>query len=204
MKVPSNHWESVAARDIAELCGRALAFPEGPSALLLPFLNGRFLVDLDRRAISREGESGWEAVRNPLFELLCLVYLVHAGPGRLRGETVGVKQLKDAHFFTGPHALRTVPVLKRYGNDLDGFRRAAGKLGGEALDQADAAYRFRSFPKIPLYYLLWEGDEEFRARASILFDRSIEEHLPADAIWGLVKLFTEILVRGDPLAVPGS
>jgi hypothetical protein len=52
------------------------------------------------------------------------------------------------------------------------------------------------FPKIPLYYLLWQGDEEFEPRLSILFDRSIEEHLPADAVWGLVKLFTDILVRG--------
>jgi hypothetical protein len=41
------------------------------------------------------------------------------------------------------------------------------------------------------------GDEEFDARVSILWDRSIEEHLPADAVWGLVKLFTDILVRGD-------
>jgi hypothetical protein len=196
LKVPSNHWESVVARDIAEVCGHAKAIRQGHSEILLPFLNGRFLVDLERRSISRELKTGWERVRNPLFELVCLVYLSGAGLGRLRGEMVGAKQLKDAHFFTGPHALRKEPVLARYGRDLDGFTRAAGDLGGEALDLADAAFRFMAFPKIPLYYLLWQGDEEFEPRLSILFDRSIEEHLPADAVWGLVKLFTDILVRG--------
>jgi hypothetical protein len=59
---------------------------------------------------------------------------------------------------------------------------------------ADVAYRFAAFPKVPLYYLLWVGDAEFPPRLSILFDRSIDKHLAADAIWGLVNLMSEILL----------
>ena len=89
------------------------------------------------------------------------------------------------------------PLLKRYGNDLDGFGKAAESIGGKALDMADVAYAFQAFPKVPLYYLFWEGDEEFRPRLSILFDRSIERHLAADIIWGLVYLVSDILLRGN-------
>ncbi len=62
------------------------------------------------------------------------------------------------------------------------------------MDLADAAYRLTPLPKIPLYYLLWEGDEEFKPNLSILFDRSIERHLSADAIWGLVILVSDALL----------
>ena len=107
---------------------------------------------------------------------------------------------QTTHFFTGFHELKTRPLLKRYGNDLRGFKKAAERLGGEVLDLADAAYMFLAFPRVPLYYLFWEGDQEFEARLSILFDRSIERHLAADAIWGLVQLISDILLIGGNLA----
>jgi hypothetical protein len=69
-------------------------------------------------------------------------------------------------------------------------------MGGEPIDMADVAYKLSPLPKIPLYYLLWEGDEEFQPHLSILFDRSIESHLSADAIWGLVNLVSIRLLMG--------
>jgi hypothetical protein len=110
---------------------------------------------------------------------------------------VGVEGLKDAQFFHGPHELRVQPLLERYANDLEGFMTAASGLGGESLELADGAYRVWALPKIPIYYLFWEGDEEFEPRLSILFDRSIESHLSADAIWGLVNIVSHILVAGS-------
>jgi hypothetical protein len=107
---------------------------------------------------------------------------------------VSVKELKSAHFFTGPHALKIKPLLDCYGNNLDRFSEAAERARGEVLDLADIAYRFQAFPRVPLYYLLWKGDEEFKPRLSILFDRSIEHHLAADAIWGLVNLVSDVLL----------
>jgi len=40
--------------------------------------------------------------------------------------------------------------------------------------------------------VLWGADEEFPARLSCLFDASIEQHLPLDAIYGMV---TDICCR---------
>ena len=62
---------------------------------------------------------------------------------------------------------------------------------------ADSAWRLKPFPRIHLYYLLWEGDDEFPPRLSVLFDRSIENVLAADAIWGLVTRVSTALVKGD-------
>jgi hypothetical protein len=64
------------------------------------------------------------------------------------------------------------------------------------MDMADAAYRLLPFPRIPVYYLFWNGDDEFDPRISVLFDRSIEELFSADAIWGLVSRVSTALLRG--------
>ena len=86
-------------------------------------------------------------------------------------------------------------VVKKYGYDVKGFKAAAEKLGGAPMDMADASYRFSPFPKIPMYYLLWEGDDEFGPNLSVLFDRSIESHLNADGIWGIVGLISDLLAN---------
>jgi hypothetical protein len=108
---------------------------------------------------------------------------------------VSAKELKTGHFFRGPHDLKTEPILDRYGNDLEAFKKAAENAGGVELGLADAAYRFMAFPRIPLHYLFWKGDEEFDPRLSVLFDRSIEYHLPADMIWGLVTLVSDAILE---------
>jgi hypothetical protein len=88
-------------------------------------------------------------------------------------------------------------LLERFGRNLSGFTAAAESLGGTSLELADAAFMFLPLPKIPVYYLLWEADEEFEANMTVLFDRSIERHLTADAIWGVVQLVSDMLVMSS-------
>ena len=74
-------------------------------------------------------------------------------------------------------------------------------LKGEPWNMADVAYQLRPFPRIPLYYLLWEGDEEFKPRMTVLFDQSIENVLAADAIWALVNRVSIALLE-EPKITP--
>jgi hypothetical protein len=64
---------------------------------------------------------------------------------------------------------------------------------------ADEAGRLLPFPRIPLYFLMWFADEEFPARLRVLFDRSIERFLPADAIWALVNRVARALADDEAL-----
>ncbi len=194
LKVPVQYWEELRKGDMEEICGNATARNYPPMGLLLPFLKEYLLVDTENRCLCGQSHGQWERMENPLLELVCLVYLLNAGPQTLSQEMVSVKELKSGHFFTGPHELKIQPLLDCYGNDLERFKEAAEGARGEFLDLADAAYMFQAFPKVPLYYLLWKGDEEFEPRLSVLFDRSIEHHLAADAIWGLVNLVSDVLL----------
>jgi hypothetical protein len=161
----------------------------------LSVLGREILVDREEASLKSRKTGSWENVEDPLLELLILVYLLSAGPESLKNEMISVQELKTAHFFQGPHELRLGHLLTHYGSDPGGFKEAAESLGGEALNLADVSYSIPALPKVPLYYLLWEGDEEFEPRVSVLFDRSVEKHLSADAIWGLVNLVSEALVK---------
>jgi hypothetical protein len=53
-----------------------------------------------------------------------LVYFLQVGPEPLSEEMVSVQELQDAHFFQGPHELKGRPLLQRFGNNVDGSKRA--------------------------------------------------------------------------------
>ena len=196
IEVPYEYWEHLRNLDMAELCERSLVVPHPPEGVLIRHLNDDLLVDMNNACLWRVDQGEREKIKHALLELVVLVYLLNATFDVIRREMIGVNDLKDAHFFQGPHVLKIAPLVERYGNDLEGFKVAAKHLGGEPLDLADSAYKFSPLPKVPLYYLVWEGDEEFQPRLSILFDRSIEKHLSADAIWGLVNLVSGRLLKG--------
>ena len=195
VKVPPHYWEDLAKRDLEKISldGEGRVFT--PDGVIVPFLGRDVLADLKDRCLKSLRAEQWERIEYPLLELIFLVYLLNVGPEPLRNEMISKNELKEAHFFQGPHELRIAPLLERYGRDPSAFSKAAEFLGGRKLDLADMAFTIHPFPKVPLHYLLWEGDEEFEPRVSVLFDRSVEKHLSADAIWGIVTLATDALLR---------
>ena len=50
-------------------------------------------------------------------------------------------------------------------------------------------------PRIPLTFVIWAADEEFPARASILFDETTGSHLLLDALLAAVNLAVDALVK---------
>lgn len=198
--VPAQYWADLKTKNLKRLCSQLHAVEFPPNGLILSILGREILVDRAETCLKSRNAGSWKKIDHPLLELLVLVYLLKAGPDSIKNEMIGVQELKDSHFFQGPHEFRLEPVLARYGFDPNGFKDAAEFLGGRHINLADIAYEIPALPKVPLYYLFWEGDEEFKPRISVLFDRSVETHLSADAIWGLVNLVSDALLKAptDP------
>ncbi len=199
VKVPPSYWENLSRRNLEELCRNALVKLHVPEGLLVRFLGRNIMVDFQEKCLKRAGHGKWERIEYPLMEILFLIYLLNIGPDPLENEIISAKELKSSHFFQGPHALEIEPLIERFGYEPDAFARAAESLGGERENLGDLGYRVPVFPKVPVYYALWQGDEEFEPRFSIFFDRSIEKHLSADAIWGLAKLASDALLKAPDL-----
>ncbi len=195
--VPPEYWIKLKNRDLNTLCDLTLAGPHSSGGLLFHFLQEDLLVDIEDRCLKLFNNDVWEKTDDPLLEMITLLYLNNVNSFHpLSKDIVSAKDLKEAHFFKGAHELKTDPLLERYGNDLEGFEEAAKYLEGKAIDMADAAYLLLPFPRVPLYYLFWKGDEEFEPRISILFDRSIENYFPVAGIWALVNWVSFALLKG--------
>ena len=195
--VAAKYWNQLQQKNINMLCNLTLSSPFSSHQIIFHFLREDVMVDFEERCLKRWEDIGWVKSDDPFLELVTVVYLINVQEiypiGR---DIVGVKDLKEGHFFQGPHELKIDSIVKRYGRDLNSFRRTAEYLEGEAQNMADVAYKFLPFPRIPLYFLLWKGDDEFEPRMTVLFDRSIEKVFAADAIWALVNRVSTALVGG--------
>jgi hypothetical protein len=197
VEVPSEYWDRLAAADPKEVSRRTLARAvEG--GYDLPFLEQPLFVDPNTRRLLDGDRKPARRLQRPLLVLVVLVYLLFAVEAEEAGEPVSARDLPAGHFFRGPHALPTDRIVGRFGADGASFLAAGQALGGVPLDLAEAAVRLTPLPRIPLFLLFWEADEEFPAEASVLFDRSISRHLSPDAIWGLVNLVVDLLVSEPP------
>jgi hypothetical protein len=195
--VAREYWDRLQDQDLGVLGHRTGFAALAAGLLVFRFLNADMRVDVPQGCLQRFMDGRWQPAEDRLLELATVLYLINVQDVYPLGrDIVAPKDLKEGQFFQGPHELKIAPLLERYGKDAAGFREAAERLEGEAVEMADAAFRLKPFPRVHLYYLLWEGDDEFPPRLSVLFDRSIEKVLAADAIWGLVTRVSTALLRG--------
>lgn len=128
-----------------------------------------------------------------VIKLLAVLYMANARATPLANQWVPYRELKDGLFYTKSFS-DTVEerVCRRFGNDLEALREACEKLGGREVDQGDLGMVVNTFPRLPLLFIIWRGDEEFEANARILFDASATSYLNA---FELRMLCGEVLNR---------
>jgi hypothetical protein len=181
-------WESLAQADPKDVCQRSRAqFDKATGSYLLNFLQERYRIEPSSRAI--EPVAGPIPAGGPSIDLhiILITYLLSAREIPLADRLVAVGSLKGGKcFFEGPHSFPLDPLIEQYGRNVEGFLDKGLFLGGLQEGYGDVSVRFPAFPHVPVVMVLWRGDEEFLPRLSVLFDASIDQHLPLDVIYGLV------------------
>ena len=66
-------------------------------------------------------------------------------------------------------------LIKEFGYSSDIFSMLALGLGGTEYKFGDASAIFNIFPRVPICVVIWEGDDEISANATVLFDNSIQK-----------------------------
>jgi hypothetical protein len=147
----------------------------GAGELVLPVLGGEVSVRFPEVAVEAPGSLGSFSIK-----LLSLLYLATTDGTPPSGEWVAYRDLPGGRFYE-PVVRRSVdePLLEAYGSDPEGFLKACALWGGEPAPFGDAACSFALFPKVLVTFIVWRGDEEFGARAAVLFDSNSTRHLSA-------------------------
>ncbi len=86
-------------------------------------------------------------------------------------------------------------LIRRLDGDAAAFHHAAGELGGEPLSLGDVSFSFRALPHLALAVVWWNGDGEFPAEATVLFDQSGSRALPIDGMAAMGRILCSELVR---------
>lgn len=181
-------WERLLKLDTADVCRRSGAKFDGASgSYSIHYLQERYRISPGSRTI--EFASGPRSPEDLSIDLkvILITYLLNAKEISLADKLVAGSSLTGGkNFFRGSHQFPLDPLMARYGRDAEGFLDRGLSLGAFQERYGDVGLRFVAFPRVPVIMVLWQADEEFPARLSVLFDASIEQHLPLDAIYGLV------------------
>jgi hypothetical protein len=128
--------------------------------------------------------------------ILLLHYLLRADGTPLTGEWAGYKDIPGGLLYASVFARRvTDPLVRKFGKSAKEFREIGVALGGTMGDTGDASFLIQAFPRLPMRYVLWEGDEEFSPSVQVLFDASVDHYLSLEDIVVLGQMATGRLIH---------
>jgi hypothetical protein len=190
-------WEQLEKLDPHRTAKRAKCkYHKAPERYIIKFLNSEYVVNLGDRDISILEKEPRTRQAEFLEQLCLLAYLIHAKDLPLANKLVRAESFPGGQFFfRGLHSLPTDKLKATFGNQPENLYQAAKRFDVQRCDFGDASIRFNMLPCVPITIVIWAGDEQFDARASILFDQTAAEQLPLDALLVCVNLAVDALVK---------
>jgi len=168
-------------RDAATLAEAAEAEFSPEEGLVVPFLGAKYRVEIHPETDICMADSDREV---PLPDKILIAhYLLGAAGAKSTGKLITFREVQDGHFYFDAFQRRARdPFVNFFGNNGPLFVKCADVLRAAPIDSGDYAMEFSVFPHIRVQLVLWVGDDEFPADATILFDKSIQEILSAEDI----------------------
>ncbi len=115
---------------------------------------------------------------------MLLYHLRQADGTPMADRWIGYRELPGGNFYSQAFQGYSGDRLARlFGENPDEYLSAVQKLGGVRLTGLPGlAFAFLPLPRIRLATILYPGDEEFPARASVLFDASASHYMTTDGL----------------------
>jgi hypothetical protein len=191
-QLPPEAWDDLDARNPQEAAAATGAQWDG-EAFHLPLLGRDYLVLPRQRCL--QGKAHPDRPVSFQAALVMVHTLARALDVPPSGRMVTPQELPGGSmFFVGPHAIPTDLLCGHFGRNLDALTAQAKALGGHAISGADAAVTVPGLPRVPMFALIWDQDDEFPARAVVGVDSHAHHHLALDALWALSNVFAHHLV----------
>ena len=190
-------WQQLLDLDPADVARRADCEYEAETRrYLVTILNSTYIVSLDDRTVAPVEEPGRLAKLDFLTQLCLLTYLINARDLPLANRLANPETLPTGQFFfRGPHGLPTPQLEAAFQDCPDRLNRAAEALGGQPGEFGDASLTLFVLPRLPVTLIVWRGDDEFPARASILVDQTAGDQLPLDALHAALNLVVAAVIE---------
>ncbi len=190
-------WEQLLKLECQETAQRAMCqYLDNPERYIVTLLNTEYVVNLSDRKISSI-QPGTSPVPAEFLQQLCLLaYLINAQDLPLADKLVKAETFPGGEFFfRGLHSLPTTKLESAFGDCPEILLKIVERFDAKHCEFGDASIQLYVLPRLPLTIVIWRKDEEFDARASILFDQTAASQLPLDALGAAANLAIETLVK---------
>jgi len=190
-------WEQLDKLDRHRTAQRVKCqYMSDPERYVILLLNTEYVVNLSQREIFSLSPASSAVPAGFLEQLSILTYLINAQDLPLANKLVGAEALPGGQFFfRGLHSLPTRKLEEAFGDCPQNLYQLSAQFNAKRREFGDASIELDVLPRIPLTIVIWKCDEEFAARASILFDQTATAHLPLDALLAAVNLTVDALVK---------
>jgi hypothetical protein len=192
-------WEQLVGPEREEIARRAKCeYVRDEGRFLVRFLNAEYIVDLGSKEIVRKEASEGKVVAGYLEQLCVLAYLINAKDVAAANKLVKAETFPGGQFFfRGLHKLPTEKLAEVFGEQPERLYEAGEQFRARKREFGDASIEFEILPRVPVTIVVWVRDEEFGARASILFDQTAAEQMPLDALGVAADLAVKGLIKAD-------
>jgi hypothetical protein len=147
----------------------------------VPFLGTPYLIRGPAGEVSYKGDPCKEPA---LWEKILVLHYFSTSDGTpMAEEHISFKEVREAMLYLPNFEKRAVaPLLGRFGANPEQILGPARQLGGRKEDLGDFSVTIPVLPRVPITLVFWKKDEEFEARLTILFDRTVVRYLPTEDI----------------------
>lgn len=184
-RLPFEHYKELYSQlDPAEASKRCnVPYDEERKEFKLRMMNQDYLISFpDYKITVVNNDGSYHALTEyNASEILILRYLLEAKNTIPTGEKKAYRDMPwgEVYFkqFNGRCILR---LCYGFGNSISKFVEAMEKMGAEKIDMGDCAYKLEFLHNLFVYYILWEGDDEFPPSAQILFSDNFPDAFQAE------------------------
>ena len=178
--VPMEHYKAVFAAADPEALSERSRVPYADGLFSLTLL-GRPVTVSWPEMVSRFADDGAETASNTRILLARL--LLEGTLVESRGQMLAYTDMPWGNVYAQQFRGRCILRLAgTYGSSLPGFDAAAARVAGVLAESGDRSYDLPFLPRLTVRLILWEGDEEFRPTAQILFSDNFSSAFSAEDI----------------------
>jgi hypothetical protein len=191
-KVVDTSWERLLTQSAEGVVNRTLCIlGESSKTYILNFMGEDYLIKPEQKMI--ETQSG-EPFYN-LFKIgIMLHYMVQAKEKSLANKFIGFRELWGGNEYYYAFNNRVLkPLVDTFGDKPEQFIQAAEAIGSEKIEKGEYGFKIPGLPRVPIYVLLWTGDEEVEPSVNVLFDATANQHMETEAlVWLAVAMISEL------------
>lgn len=171
--------KKLASKDPQEMASNAgVTYDAHNKIFTVPYMENKYTVSYPDGAVSFVDRQDEVVITE---KILILHYLAYANGVPIQNKWISFKELPDGAIYIDPFTRRTInPMVKVFGDNQEKFVEMTKYLNPKKETLGDTSLTIYAFPRVPVTYILYSGDDEFPASGNVLFDASAPNYLPTE------------------------